>query len=79
MQISVGSDGSTGVRVSISMVWARKPFGEVDCRNVYICHECFWAIQQHAYGDVTGGRELYRYSKSCDSFTFAKNKHIKVR
>ena len=43
VQISVDSDGSAGFRVS--MVWAHKPFEEADCRNVYICHECFWAIQ----------------------------------
>ena len=29
-----------------------KPFGEADCRDVYICDECFWAIQQEAYGGV---------------------------
>ena len=52
VQISVGSDRSTGVRISITMVWAHKPFEEADCRNVYICRECFWAIQKHAYGGV---------------------------
>ena len=50
VQISVDSDGSAGFRVS--MVWAHKPFGEPDCRDVYICHECFWAIQEEAYGGV---------------------------
>ena len=50
VQISVDSDGSAGFRGS--MVWTHKPFGELDCRNVYICHECFWAIQEEAYGGV---------------------------
>ena len=50
VQISVDSDGSAGFRVST--VWVHKPFGEADCRDVYICDECFWAIQQEAYGGV---------------------------
>ena len=50
VQISVDSDGSAGFRVST--VWVHKSFGESDCRDVYICDECFWAIQQEAYGGV---------------------------
>ena len=50
VQISVRSAGSVGFRVS--MVWVHKPFGEADCRRVYICNECFWAIQREAYGGV---------------------------
>ena len=50
VQISVDSDGSVGIRTS--KVWAHKPFGELDCRYVYICDECFWAIQQEAYGGI---------------------------
>ncbi len=50
VQISVDVDGSAGFRVT--MVWVHKPFGEPDCRDVYICDECFWAIQQEAYGGI---------------------------
>ncbi len=28
------------------------PLEKADCRDVYICDECFWAIQQKAYGGV---------------------------
>ena len=58
VQISVRSNGSAGFRVS--MVWVHKPFGEADCRRVYICHECFWAIQQEAYGGVEPWLEGWR-------------------
>ena len=66
VQISVGSDGSAGFRVSL--VWVHKPFGEADCRDVYICDECFWAIQQEAYGGVDPwfvGWEAYAIDPDC--------------
>ena len=68
VQISVDSDGSAGVRVRVSMIWAHKPFGEADCRHVYICDECFWAIQQHAYGGVEPwfeGWKAYAIDPNC--------------
>ena len=50
VEIVSSEDGSIGFRVST--IWVHKPFGEPDCREVYICHECFWAIQQEAYGGI---------------------------
>ena len=58
--------GSLGFRVS--MLWAHKPFGEPDCRNVYICDQCFWAIQQEIYGGVEAwfeAREVYVSNPDC--------------
>ena len=50
VQVSVESDGSGGF--TVSTVLFHKPFGEQECRDVYICYECFWAIQQEAYGGI---------------------------
>ena len=50
VQISISRDGSVGIRTS--RIWVHKPFGEAECRYVYICDECFWAIQQEVYGGV---------------------------
>ena len=66
VQISVDNDGSAELRVS--MLWAHKPFGEPDCRYVYICDGCFWELQQEIYGGVEAWfevREVYVRNPDC--------------
>ena len=63
----VSLDGeSVGFRAS--RTWAHKPFGELYCRWVYLCQECFWAIQQQAYGEVEpwfDGADVYGIHPDC--------------
>ena len=63
----VSLDGeSVGFRASLT--WAHKPFGELYCRWVYLCQECFWAIQQQAYGGVEpwfDGADVYGIHPDC--------------
>ena len=66
LQIDSSEDGSLGFRTS--MMWAHKPFGEADCRWVYMCDECSWKIQVEA---VTGeeawfaSRDVYGIHPDC--------------
>ena len=59
-------DGSVGF--GASKIWVHKPYGEADCRYVYICDECFWALQEEAYGGVDPwfvGWEAYVSDPNC--------------
>ena len=66
VKIFSNDDGSVGFRAS--MIWVHKPYGEADCRYVYICDECFWALQEEAYGGVDPwfvGWEAYVSDPNC--------------
>ena len=66
--VEIRSDNDGSVEFRVSMLWAHKPFGEPDCRNVYICDECFWALQREIYGGVEAWfecREVYVSNPDC--------------
>ena len=53
--VEIVSSDHGSISFTVSRMWAHKPYEEADCRYVYICQECFWALQCEVYG---GGRTL---------------------
>ena len=49
--VQITFDGGGSIQLRVSRMWAHKPFGETDCRWVYLCHVCSWKVQVEA---VTG-------------------------
>ncbi len=62
--VEVGIDG-----IRISQVWAHNAFGSGVCRLVFICHACFWAIQQDAVQGIESWfgpwHEMYGVREEC--------------
>ena len=66
--VEIFSSGGGSIGFRTSRTWAHKPFGERDCRWVYLCQECFWAIQQAAYGGIEpwfDGGDVYGIHPDC--------------
>ena len=54
INIRWSENGSIGFEVS--QMWAHKPFGESDCRWVFLCEECCWKVQVEG---VTGEEDWF--------------------
>ncbi len=66
--VEIVSDDGQSVGFRTSQTWAHKPFGERDCRWVYLCQECFWALQCAVYGGIEpwfAGWEAYVSDPNC--------------
>ncbi len=62
--IEIGTDG-----IRVYRVWAHNAFDSGVCRWVYMCHACFWVIQEDAYGGKEPwfgpGHEMYGVHEDC--------------
>ena len=66
--VEIVSDDGQSAGFRVSMIWTHKPFGEADCRYVYFCDECFWALQANVYGGVEpwfDGADVYGIHPDC--------------
>ena len=66
--VEIVSDDGQSVGFRVSMIWAHRPFDESDCRYVYFCDECFWALQEEVYGGVAswfGNVDVYGIHPDC--------------
>ena len=66
--VEIVSSDHGSISFTVSRMWAHKPYEEADCRYVYICQECFWALQCEVYGGVEPwfvGWEAYASDPNC--------------
>ena len=66
--VQISSSGAESIGFSVSMIWAHKPFGETDCRWVYLCEECSWKIQVEAATgeeDWFASKDVYGIHANC--------------
>lgn len=66
--INFHADDDGSISFTTSRMWAHKPFGEPDCRWVFLCQECSWKVQVEAVSGEEAwfaSRDVYCIHPDC--------------